>query len=64
MSLITIPIQKETREKIKQIAQKSENWDDVITRLYENTLELHAANIMFEGEYLGIDEAIKEVKKW
>lgn len=64
MSLTTIPIQKETREKIKNLAQKSENWDDVINRLYENTLELHAASVLFEGEYLDIDEAIKEIEKW
>ena len=62
--LTTIPIKKETRNKLRKIANKSESWNDVIDRLYENTLVINATNVFFEQETLSYEEALEEIKKW
>ena len=62
--LTTIPIKKETRNKLRKIANKSESWNDVIDRLYENTLVINATNVFFEQETLSYEEVLEEIKKW
>ena len=64
MSLTTIPIQKETRNKLKEFAKKSESWDAVINRLYENALEVNTAKVFFNEDTLTVEEAIEEINKW
>jgi len=62
--ITTIPIKKETRQKLSEFANKSETWNDVINRLYENAMSVNAANIFFSGDSISIDEFKQEMKKW
>jgi predicted CopG family antitoxin len=62
--LTTIPIKKEMREKLRKISNKSESWNDVISRLYENTLTINATKVFFEHKSYSYEEAIEEIKKW
>ena len=57
----TISISKETREVLREYGKKSENYDDVIMRMY-NTIQLRKAMEQFvdENEYTTIEEA----KEW
>jgi predicted CopG family antitoxin len=64
MSLTTIPIQQKTRDKLRQIAKKSESWDKVINRLYENEISRINAEVFFSSDTLSLNEALKEIEKW
>ena len=64
MTLTTIPIQKETRNKIRTIAHKSESWDAILNRLYENEVTIQNAKIFFSSDTLSLDEALAEIEKW
>ena len=64
MSLTTIPLQQETRNRLRQIANKSESWDDVVNRLYKNEITRMNAQIFFSADTLSLDEALKEIDKW
>ncbi len=60
----TIPLQKETRDKIREFAKKSETWDEVLNRLYENAISVETANILFTRDSMSSDEALREIEKW
>lgn len=64
MSLTTIPIQKETRDLLRQIAKKSESWDQVLRRLYNNEITIKNAQVFFSADTLTTDEALKEIDSW
>lgn len=64
MSLTTIPIQKTTRDKLKDFAKKSESWNDVIERLYNNAIETQQAQILFSKDSLSKEELIKRIEQW
>lgn len=64
MSLTTIPLQKETRNKIRQIANKSESWDAVLNRLYQHEITRRNALIFFGADTLSLDEALEEIDRW
>lgn len=64
MSLTTIPIQKETREKLKEFASKSETWDKVIKRLLDNAIASQNASVFFSKNSLTFKEAIEEIESW
>ena len=64
MSLTTIPLKQETRDKLRQIANKSESWDDVLNRLYDHELARINAQIFFDADTLSLDEALEEIEKW
>lgn len=64
MSLTTIPIQHETRDKLRQISNKSESWDAVLNRLYENEITRINAQVFLSADTLSLDEALKEIEKW
>ena len=64
MALTTIPLQQETRDKIKQISSKSESWDAVLNRLYEHEITRMNAQIFFGADTISLEEAIKEIDKW
>ena len=64
MSLTTIPIQKETRNKLRDFAKKSESWDALVSRLYENALAARNAEIFFSADTFSEPEALKEIEKW
>jgi hypothetical protein len=64
MSLTTIPLQQETREKLRQIAKKSESWDTVLNRLYDTAITVMNAQVFFSAETLSLEEALQEIEKW
>ncbi len=64
MSLTTIPLQQKTREKLRQIAKKSESWDTVLNRLYDTAITVMNAQVFFSAETLSLEEAIREIEKW
>ena len=64
MSLTTIPIQKSTRDKLKEFASKSESWDDLLNRLYQNAAEVNTAQVFFSPDSLSVEEAIEEIERW
>lgn len=64
MSLTTIPLQQETRNRLRSIAGKSESWDKVLTRLYEHEITRQNAQVFFSAETLSLDEALEEIEKW
>ena len=64
MSLTTIPIQKQTRDKLKDFASKSESWDDLILRMYENAVASQNAQVFFSAKSLSADELLKRIDKW
>lgn len=64
MTLTTIPIQKSTRDKLKQIAQKSESWDTILNRMYENEVSINNAKVFLSADTLSLEEALSEIDKW
>jgi hypothetical protein len=64
MSLTTIPVQQETRDKLRSIASKSESWDAVLNRLYEQEITRLNAQVFLGSNTLSLDEALKEIEKW
>ncbi len=64
MSLTTIPLQQETRNKLRKIANKSESWDAVLNRLYEHEITRINSQVFFSADTLSLDEAKKEIDKW
>lgn len=62
MSLTTISLKKETKIRLKSIMEESENWDDLLNRLYEVELERIAAEKIFlSGNTIPLDEALKRL---
>jgi hypothetical protein len=64
MELTTIPLKKETRTKLRQLAKKSESWDVMLNRLYENEISIQNAKIFMSADTLSLDEALEEIKSW
>lgn len=64
MSLTTIPLEMGTRDRLRQIANKSESWDQVLNRLLANEITRRNAQVFFSADTLSLDEALKEIKKW
>ena len=64
MTLTTIPIEKDTRNKLRELATKSESWDKLMNRLYENTITMKNAEIFFSADTLTLDDALNEIDKW
>lgn len=64
MSLTTIPLRSETRDRLRQLANKSESWDAVLNRLCENEIILMNAQVFFSADTLSLDEALDEISKW
>ena len=63
MSLTTIHVQQETRDKLRSIASKSESWDAVLNRLYEQEITRLNAQVFLGLNTLSLDEALKEIEK-
>lgn len=64
MSLTTIPLQQETRNKLRNIAGKSESWDMLLNKLLEHEITRRNAQIFFSADTLSVNEALKEIEKW
>ena len=62
MSLTTIPLQQETRNRLRQISAKSESWDAMLNRLYEHEITRMNAEVFFSADTLSLDEALEEIK--
>lgn len=65
----SIPLKKDTREKLRRYGKKGETWDDLIRRLLSEALPRHPASPeelkrrREEGEYIPLDEALEELKE-
>lgn len=64
MSLTTIPLQQETRNKLRELANKSESWDAILNRLYDHEVTRMNAQVFFSADTLSIKEALEEIEKW
>ncbi len=64
MSLTTIPLEQETRNRLRQIANKSESWDTVLNRLYKHEIARMNAQVFFSADTLSLQEALEEIEKW
>lgn len=64
MPLTTIPVEKETRNKLREFAKKSESWDDLMNRLYENAVNTQNARIFFSSKTLTADELLERIERW
>lgn len=64
MELTTIPLKKQTRTKLRQLAKKSESWDDILNRLYENEITIQNAQVFLGSDTLSLDEALEEIRSW
>lgn len=64
MPLTTIPLEKKTRDKLREFAKKSESWDDLMNRLYENAINTQNARIFFSSRTLTADELLQRIDQW
>ncbi|MFT4327018.1 MAG: hypothetical protein ACMXYK_05940 [Candidatus Woesearchaeota archaeon] len=64
MSLTTIPIEKETRDKLRNISKKSESWDTLLNRMYEQEITIQNAKVFLGAETVSLDDALKEIESW
>lgn len=70
MTTTSIPIDKETREKLRRYGKKGETWDDLIRRLLSEALPRQPASLeelkkrREEGEYVPLDEVMEELKNY
>ena len=62
--LKSIPLKQKTRDKLREISSKSESWDDILNRLYNNEITRINAEIFFSTDTLSLNEALKEIEKW
>ena len=64
MSITTIPIQKNTRDKLRDFARKSESWDSLLNRLYETAVSVDDAKVFFSKDSLSGEEVLKRIEEW
>jgi len=62
MSLTTIPLRKDTRDKLKDFTKKSESWNVLLNRMYENAVASQNAQIFFSSK--SAEELLKRIDKW
>lgn len=64
----SIPLKKETRDKLRRYGKKGETWDELISRLLSENLPRQPASLeeikrrREKGEYVPLDEALKELE--
>ncbi len=69
MSLTSIPLSKETREKLRRYGKKGETWDQLINRILDEVLPRQPASIeelerrRKNDEYIPLGEALKGLDK-
>ena len=64
MSLTTIPIEKSTRNKLREFAKKSESWNDLLNRLYETAVAAQHAEVFFATKAYTTKEMLDRIDKW
>ncbi len=63
-NITTIPLRVETRQKLRELGSKSETWDEILNRMYENTLLVESTRLFFEIPAYTYEEAVQEINKW
>jgi len=69
MSTTSIPLRKETREKLRRYGKKGETWDHLINRILDEVLPRQPAGLQEierrrrDDQYIPLDEALKELDK-
>ena len=61
MSLTTILLKQETKNKLRSLANKSESFDSLLNRLYENEIDRMNSEVFFGADTLSLYEALKEI---
>ena len=66
MDITTIQLSKETRNKISSFVLKTENYDEILKKIYSLAVKEQLKEfLMSDEEFIPIEEAIKEAdKKW
>ena len=66
MTITTIQLSKETKEKISSFGVKGESYDDILKRIYSLAVKEQLKEFLMSDEgFIPIEEAIKEAdKKW
>jgi len=59
--MTTIPIQKKTRDLLKSFASKSETWDSLLNRLYQNAVTTQHAASFLDKDSVSIEEACRMI---
>ncbi|MFT4261108.1 MAG: hypothetical protein ACMXX9_01605 [Candidatus Woesearchaeota archaeon] len=61
METTIIRVNKETRDKIKSLGKMGETYDDVISRMYEETVEnIMVKNLLDVSDSVSIEEILKK----
>ena len=64
MSITTIQLSKETRDKISSFGSKGESYDEILKRIYNLAVKEQLREFLMSDEgYIPIEEAIKETEK-
>ena len=66
MSITTIQLSKETKNKIASFGIKGESYDEILKRIYSLAVKEQLRNFLMSDEgFIPIEDAIKEAnKKW
>jgi negative regulator of replication initiation len=66
MSITTIQLDKETKEKIASFGMKGESYNDILKRIYDLAIKEQLKEFLMSDEgFITIEEARKELnKKW
>lgn len=57
-------MEKDTRDKLRDFAKKSESWNDLLNRLYENAIASQNAQVFFSSKTISADDLFKRIEKW
>ena len=66
MTITTIQLSRETKEKIASFGAKGESYDEILKRIYSLAVKEQLKEFLMSDEgFIPIEEAIKEAdKKW
>ena len=66
MTITTIQLSRETKEKIASFGAKGESYDDILKRIYSLAVKEQLKEFLMSDEgFIPIEDAIKEAdKKW
>ena len=66
MSITTIQLSKETKDKISSFGVKGESYDEILKRIYSLAVKEQLKEFLMSSEgFIPIEEAIKEAEeKW
>ena len=66
MSITTIQLSKETKDKLSSFGAKGESYDKILKRIYSLAIKEQLSDFLMSDEgFIPIEDAIKEAdKKW